>query len=62
MSSVAKHAYGLAQTFNSFYHRYRVAQESDERVRRTRIALVELYRSGMTELLGLMGIEIPERM
>jgi arginyl-tRNA synthetase len=62
LSTVAKHAYVLAQAFNSFYHRYRVAQISDERVRRTRIALVELYRRGMTDLLGLMGIEIPERM
>jgi len=62
LATVAKHAYVVAQAFNSFYHRYRVAQETDDRVRRTRIALVELYRTRMTALLGLMGIEAPERM
>jgi arginyl-tRNA synthetase len=62
LATVAKHAYVLAQTFNSFYHRYPVVQEGDEVVRRTRIALVELYQAGMTRLLGLMGIEMPDRM
>jgi arginyl-tRNA synthetase len=62
IATVAKHAYVLAQTFNSFYHRFPVAQEGDQAVRRTRIALVELYQAGMTRLLGLMGIEMPERM
>ena len=62
LATVAKHAYVLAQTFNSFYHRYPVAQEGDPVVRRTRIALVELYQAGMTRLLGLMGIEMPDRM
>jgi arginyl-tRNA synthetase len=62
LATVAKHAYVLAQTFNSFYHRYPVAQESDVVVRRTRIALVEIYQAGMTRLLDLMGIEMPQRM
>jgi len=62
LATIAKHAHVLAQTFNSFYHRYPVAQEGDEVVRRTRIALVELYQAGMTRLLGLMGIEMPDRM
>jgi arginyl-tRNA synthetase len=62
LATVAKHAYVTAQAFNSFYHRYRVAQETDPRVRRTRVALVALYRARMTELLGLMGIEAPDRM
>ncbi len=58
----AKHAYVLAQTFNSFYHRWPVAQESDPGVREVRTALVRLYHDGMSELLGLMGIEVPDRM
>ncbi len=62
LSALAKHAYVLAQAFNSFYHRYPVAQESDPAVRRTRIALVRLYHDGMVDLLDLMGITIPDRM
>jgi arginyl-tRNA synthetase len=62
LAGVAKHAYVLAQAFNSFYHRYPVAQETSEAVRNVRVALVRLYLSEMTRLLGRMGIEVPERM
>jgi arginyl-tRNA synthetase len=62
LASVAKHAYILAQAFNSFYHRFPVAQEENGDVRRTRAALVRLYHDGMVHLLGLMGILVPERM
>ena len=61
-ASVAKHAYQIARSFNSFYHRYRVAQETDPTVRRTRTALVRLYHDGMERLLDVMGIEVPDRM
>ncbi len=62
LSLVAKHAYLLAQTFNSFYHRWPVAQEEDAALRRARTAIVRLYHDRMTHLLGLMGIECPDRM
>ena len=62
LAVVAKHVFVAAQTFNSFYHRYPVAQETDPAVRRTRTALVRLYHQRMIHLLGLMGIEVPERM
>jgi arginyl-tRNA synthetase len=62
LSGVAKHAYVLAQTFNSFYHRYPVVQEVSEPIRRTRTALVRLYHDRMVSLLDLMGIGVPDRM
>jgi arginyl-tRNA synthetase len=62
LSTVAKHGYVLAQTFNSFYHRHPVAQERDETVRATRCAVVRAYRDRMTDLLELMGIGVPVRM
>ncbi|MDH3592315.1 MAG: DALR anticodon-binding domain-containing protein, partial [Planctomycetota bacterium] len=62
LATAAKHAYVLAQTFNSFYHRYKVVQEPDSETRRTRVAFVRLYHDGMSRLLDVMGIEIPERM
>jgi arginyl-tRNA synthetase len=62
LAVVAKHAYVLAQAFNSFYHRFPVAQEEDPAVRRVRAAVVRLYHDGMTHVLDLMGIEVPERM
>jgi arginyl-tRNA synthetase len=62
LAGVAKHAYILAQAFNSFYHRFPVAQEEDPALRRVRAAVTRLYHDGMTHLLGLMGIEVPDRM
>jgi arginyl-tRNA synthetase len=62
LASVAKHAYVLAQAFNSFYHRWPVAQEEDAEARRARTAIVRLYLDGMSRLLELMGVEVPDRM
>ena len=52
----------LAQAFNSFYHKYPVAQEEDDHQRSVRAAVVRLYHDEMVALLGLMGIEVPDRM
>ena len=62
LASVAKHAYVLAQSFNSFYHRSPVAKEENAATRAVRAAVTRLYLDGMTHLLGLMGIEVPDRM
>ena len=62
LSLVAKHAHALAQTFNSFYHEYPVAQEPDDARRACRAAVVRLYLDEMSALLALMGITVPERM
>jgi arginyl-tRNA synthetase len=62
LAGVAKHAYILAQAFNSFYHRSPVAQEDDERVRWVRAAVTRIYHDGMRHLLDRMGIEVPDRM
>jgi arginyl-tRNA synthetase len=62
LASVAKHAYVLAQAFNSFYHRFPVAKEDDPGTRWARAAVTRLFLDGMTHLLGLMGIEVPDRM
>lgn len=62
LASAAKHAYILAQAFNSWYHRYPVAQEEDAGIRTVRTAIVRLYHDRMVQLLDLMGIEVPDRM
>ncbi|HXV77897.1 MAG TPA: arginine--tRNA ligase [Candidatus Polarisedimenticolaceae bacterium] len=62
LSGVAKHAYLLAQSFNSFYHKYPVAQEARSDARSVRAAVVRLYHDEMVSLLGLMGIDVPDRM
>ena len=61
-SSLAKYAFGLAQLFNAFYHRYPILAEEDASRQRWRAAGVAYFRAQMTRALDLMGIEVPSRM
>jgi arginyl-tRNA synthetase len=61
-SVLAKYAFGLAQLFNGFYHRYPILGEADAARKRWRAAGVSYVRSQLTRALDLMGIEVPARM
>jgi arginyl-tRNA synthetase len=61
-SVLAKYAFGLAQTFNAFYHRYPILNEENADRKRWRAAGVAYFRSQLTRALDLMGIEVPTRM
>jgi arginyl-tRNA synthetase len=61
-SGVAKWAFGLAQLFNAYYHRYPVLNEERPDARLWRAAGVAYFRDQLTCALDLMGIEIPVRM
>jgi arginyl-tRNA synthetase len=62
LSVLAKHAFGLAQAFNAFYHRQQILREDREAVRWWRAAAVVLVRRQLTVALDLMGCEVPTRM
>jgi arginyl-tRNA synthetase len=61
-SVLAKHAFGLAQAFNAFYHRAPILNEDREDVRLWRAAGVAYVRLQLTRALDLMGIAVPARM
>lgn len=61
-SALAKYAFGLAQMFNAFYHRYSILNEEDANRKRWRAAGVAYFRAQLTRALDLMGIEVPVRM
>ena len=61
-STLARHAFGLAQAFNQFYHRHPIAQEPDAGLRNRRLAVARIFAREMTRLLGLLGIPEPGRM
>jgi arginyl-tRNA synthetase len=61
-SVLAKYAFGLAQLFNAFYHRYPILNEEDASRKRWRAAGVAYVRAQLTRALDLMGIEVPARM
>ncbi|HMF10286.1 MAG TPA: arginine--tRNA ligase, partial [Thermoanaerobaculia bacterium] len=62
LSTVARHAFALAQSFNQFYHRHPIAQEADTAVRNRRLAVARIFRREMSTLLALLGIPEPGRM
>ena len=61
-SGIANYCYELTKDFNQFYHDYTILNESDNNVRNMRLMIsanvAKIIKLGM----GLMGIEVPERM
>jgi arginyl-tRNA synthetase len=62
LSVVAKYAFGLAQSFNAFYHRYPILNEENPNARIWRAAAVALCRNQLGRALNLMGCTVPVRM
>jgi arginyl-tRNA synthetase len=59
---VAKFAFQLAQRFNVFYQKYRIVSETDEAKRGLLITIASYVRTQLIAALGLLGIEVPEKM
>jgi len=61
-SGIANYCYELTKVFNQFYHDYSILNEPDEQKKTVRLMLArnvaKIIKSGM----GLLGIEVPERM
>ena len=62
VSVIANYCYDLAKEFNGFYHDYQILKEPDEQKRLTRLALCEAVAKVIKTGMGLLGIEVPERM
>ena len=62
LSTLARHAFDLAQSFNQFYHRHPIASEADADLRNRRLAVARIFRREMARLLELLGIPEPARM
>lgn len=62
LSTLARHAFLLAQGFNQFYHRHPIASERDPALRNRRLAVARIFRREMSRLLALLGIPEPGRM
>ena len=56
---LAKHAFQLAQLFNTFYHRYPILVEADEERKKFLLATVAVVRRELIRVLGAMGITVP---
>ena len=56
---IAKHAFQLAQLFNTFYHRHPILSESDEKRKQFLLATVAVVRRELIRTLAIMGITVP---
>ena len=56
---LAKHAFQLAQLFNTFYHRYPILSETDEDRKRFLLTTVAVVRRELIRVLAAMGITVP---
>jgi arginyl-tRNA synthetase len=56
---LAKHAFRLAQLFNTFYHRHPILSEPDERRKQFLLATVAVVRRELIRTLAVMGITVP---
>ena len=61
-SSVAAYCYDLVKEYNQFYHDYSILHEADEKKRNFRLVLSRNIAKVVREGMGLLGIEMPERM
>ena len=61
-SIIANYCYNLVKEFNQFYHDYSILKETNPAIKQLRLMLslnvAKVVRTGM----GLLGIEVPERM
>jgi len=56
---LAKHAFQLAQMFNTFYHCYPILAEPDEGRKQFLLATAAIVRRELIRALGAMGITVP---
>ena len=59
---MANYSYDLAKEFNQYYHDTQILRESDSAVRSMRLSLIKTVSDVLCASMGLLGIELPERM
>ena len=61
-NKIADYAFGLAQTFSSYYNQLHILSEQDKALLQSRLALCAVTLRTLELSLSLLGIEVPERM
>lgn len=59
---IANYAYDLVKEYNQFYHDCSILREEDAAVRSLRLALSDATSKTVKTAMGLLGINVPERM
>ncbi len=61
-SVIANYCYELTKEFNQFYHDFSILSVDDDKIRNFRLQLSEITGDSIGKCMGLLGIEVPERM
>ena len=61
-SGIANYTYDLVKEYNQFYHDFSILREENEAVKVFRLALSENVAKVVRLGMGLLGIEVPDRM
>ena len=61
-SGICNYCYELTKAFNQFYHDFSILNESDENLKLFRLSLAKAVAKVISLGMGLLGIEMPERM
>ena len=61
-SGICNYCYELTKAFNQFYHDFTILGEQDENLKLFRLSLAKAVAKVITLGMGLLGIEMPERM
>lgn len=59
---LANYTYELAKTFNGFYTQHSVMNEENENIKYLRLGLIKKVAETIKHSMGLLGIDVPERM
>lgn len=59
---LANYTYELAKTFNGFYTQHSVMNEENEHIKYLRLGLIKKVAETIKHSMGLLGIDVPERM
>jgi arginyl-tRNA synthetase len=61
-SIIANYCYDLAKDFNQYYHDTQILREEDHAVRSARLVLATQVARILESAMGILGIELPDRM
>ena len=59
---IANYIYDLVKEYNQFYHDFSILKEENEELKRFRLVLSESIAKIIKSGMGLLGIDVPERM
>ena len=61
-SVIANYCYDLAKEFNQYYHDVPILKEENTDVLKTRLLLIRVVSEVLSKAMGILGIQLPERM